>query len=281
LFMSYQFRHAMCNEAFRESSFAEGCRAIRKAGYHGIELAPFTLAERPSEVPAECRRELRDIMQSEGLTFAGMHWLMASPKGLHATGPDAELRRRSWQHIDDLIDLCADLGPSGVLVFGSPMARSTNGVISREEATKNFRDGFASVARHAEDRGVTVLVEALPADQCDVVQTLGEAVAMVEEIGSPAVRTMFDVHNAVDEREPHDQLIDRYFEYIKHVHVNEMDGKHCGAGNYDYKPVLAALRRRDYTGWVSLEAFDLDYGGEKIAEESLRHIEAEIERLPA
>jgi sugar phosphate isomerase/epimerase len=210
-----------------------------------------------------------------------MHWLMASPKGLHATGADAELRRKSWSHVDDLIDLCADLGPEGVLVFGSPMARSTQGTISRAEATRNFRDGFASVAPHAESRGVTLLIEALPAGQCDVVQTLGEAVGMVKEIGSPAVRTMFDVHNAIDETEPHDVLIDRYFEYIQHVHVNELDGKHCGAGNYDYKPILAMLRRKNYTGWVSLEAFDLDYGGEAIAHESLRHLEAEIERLPA
>ena len=91
-----------------------------------------------------------------------------------------------------------------------------------------------------------MLVEALPLGQCDVVLTLEEAVGIVREIGSPGVRTMFDVHNAIDEAEPHAVLVDRYFDFIRHVHVNELDGKHCGAGDYDFKPVLDMLRRRSY-----------------------------------
>jgi sugar phosphate isomerase/epimerase len=137
------------------------------------------------------------------------------------------------------------------------------------------------VAPHACARGVTILVEALPANQADVILTLGEAAAIVDEIGSPAVRTMFDVHNAIDEIETHAELVDRYFEYIRHVHVNELDGRHCGAGGYDYKPVLEVLRRRDYAGWVSLEAFDFTPGADRLAGESLRHLESEINKLPS
>src|SRR5262245_7438291 len=122
--MAYAFRQAICNEAFDGWPFADACKAIRMAGYTGIEIAPFTLGESPAAVPASKRRECRDIMQSEGLAFAGLHWLMVSPQGLHVTAPDAALRKRSWQHIRDLIDLCADLGDHGVMVFGSPQQRS-------------------------------------------------------------------------------------------------------------------------------------------------------------
>jgi sugar phosphate isomerase/epimerase len=135
-------------------------------------------------------------------------------------------------------------------------------------------EGLASVAPHAAERGVTVLLEALPLNQCDVVQTLEEAAGIVEEIDSEAIQTMFDVHNAVDELEPHDALIERYFAHIRHVHVNELDGRHCGAGDYDFRPVLRALGRLRYQGWVSLEAFDFSYGAERLAEESLRHLES-------
>jgi D-psicose/D-tagatose/L-ribulose 3-epimerase len=273
------FRHATCNEAFEKWPFAEACKTIRRIGYTGIEIAPFTLAERPSEVTAAQRREYRDIMQSEGLTFVGLHWLMISPKGLHVTTPDNELRCKSWRHIDDLIDLCADLGPDGVLVFGSPKQRSTTGGLTREQATRNYIDGLATVAQHAADRGVTILVEALPIDQADVILSLEEAVGIVREIDSPGVRSMFDVHNAINETEPHAALIDRWFDYIRHVHVNELDGKHCGAGDYDFKPILQMLRRREYKGWISLEAFDFSYGAERLVEESLRHLERQIEQL--
>jgi sugar phosphate isomerase/epimerase len=277
--MAYVFRHSICNEAFEGWKFADACQAIRKAGYTGIEIAPFTLAERPADVTAEQRREYRDIMRAEGLEFVGLHWLMVSPKGLHVTTPDAEARARGWEHIRHLVDLCADLGPDGVMVFGSPKQRSTTGGATREEATRNYIDGLAGVAPHAAARGVTILVEALPSDQADVILTLEEAAAIVREIDSPGVRTMFDVHNAINEADPHDVLVDRHFDLIRHVHVNELDGKHCGAGNYDFKPVLAMLRRRDFQGWVSLEAFDFTPGAERLANESLRHLESEIAKL--
>ncbi|HKE21205.1 MAG TPA: sugar phosphate isomerase/epimerase family protein [Bryobacteraceae bacterium] len=280
--MPFFFRHSTCNEAFEKWPFPDACKAIRKTGYTGIEIAPFTLAEKPRDVSPDERRVLRETMAAEGLTFVGFHWLMVSPKGLHVTGPDAALRAHSWEHIRDLIDLCSDLGPDGVMVFGSPQQRRTIGGMSREQATCHFIDGVASVAPHAESRGVTVLVEALPIGQCDVVQTLEEAALVVERIGSPAVRTMFDVHNAVDETIPHAELVDRYFDLIRHVHVNELDGSHCGAPTaspYDFKPVLETLARRGYRGWISLEAFDFSYGAERLVNDSLRHLESEIAKL--
>jgi sugar phosphate isomerase/epimerase len=165
------------------------------------------------------------------------------------------------------------------MVFGSPNQRATTGGLTREQATRNFIDGLAAVAPQAENRGVKVLVEALPVAQSDVVQTLAEAVAIVTEISSPAIRAMFDVHNAIDERESHAALVERYFDFICHVHVNELDGRHCGAGNYDFKPVFEVLQRRGYTGWISLEAFDFTPGAELLANQSLRHLENQIGQL--
>jgi D-psicose/D-tagatose/L-ribulose 3-epimerase len=273
----YRFRHAICNEVYEKRPLAEVCRSIRQIGYTGIEIAPFTLADRPSEISTGDRRHHRATIRDEGLTFVGLHWLMASPPGLHVTAPDRALRERSWRHVLDLIDLCADLGENGILVFGSPKQRCTVDGLSPQEATRNYTDGLQSVVPQAEQRGVTILVEALPIGQCDVITTLAETAAIVNQINSPAVRTMFDTHNAVDETTSHAILVDRYFDLIRHVHVNEMDGRHPGTGTYDFKPLFEILRRRNYQHWVSLEAFDFTPGAEKIAADSLRFIEREIE----
>ena len=257
---------------------AEVCRSIRKIGYTGIEIAPFTLSDRPLDLTPGIRREYRDVIVSEGLTFVGLHWLMVSPKGLHVTTPDEALRARSWNHIVELIDLCADLGDGGIMVFGSPLQRSTQG-ISISEATKHYADGLAGVAPHAVERGVTILVEALPKNQSDVINTLGEAANIVHQVDSPAVRTMFDTHNAADEDQPHPDVVEEYFDLIRHVHVNEMDGKHPGTSNYDFVSVFRTLQRLDYQGWISLEAFDFTPGPETIAAESLRYLDKEISKL--
>ena len=277
--MPYKFRHAICNEVYQGWDFAESCRSIKKFGYEGIEIAPFTLAESPRDIRASQRKEYGKIIREEGLSFVGLHWLMVSPKGLHVTSPDESQRERGWQHIRDLVELCADLGEAGVMVFGSPAQRSTTGGATREEATKNYRDGLASVAPLAEERGVRILVEALPKDQCDVVLSLQEAVGIVNSIGSPSIRTMFDTHNAVDEVRPHADLLDEYFEYIAHIHVNEIDGGHCGTADYDFKPVLATLAKRNFSGFVSLEAFDFKPGSETIARESIDFLNAEIAKI--
>jgi sugar phosphate isomerase/epimerase len=185
--MPYRFRQAICNEAYEKWSFSDACKSIRKAGYSGIEIAPFTLAEDPVTLSAAARRECRDVVAAEGLQFVGLHWLMVSPKGLHVTTPDAALRNRSWQHIRGLIDLCADLGPGGIMVFGSPVQRASTGGSTAAEATRRYVEGLASVAPHALERGVTVLVEALPRGQCDVVLTLEEP-ASCERSAAPLSR---------------------------------------------------------------------------------------------
>jgi D-psicose/D-tagatose/L-ribulose 3-epimerase len=178
-----------------------------------------------------------------------------------------------------LIDLCADLGPNGKMIFGSPKQRTSTGGLSPAEATRHYVDGLRTAGFWAAQRGVTLLIEALPPADTDVVTSLDEAAQWVERINNPAVRTMFDSHNAIQEAEAHEVLVERHFPLIKHVHVNELDGKHPSRGNYDFKPVLSVLAKRGYEGWVSMEAFDFSFGAETIANESIRHMESQIAAL--
>ena len=276
----FPFRLAACNELFEKRDFAESCRMLRNTGWDGLELAPFTLAADPTATTASERRRFRDIMASEGVVFAGMHWLMVSPPGMHVTTPDAAVRRKSWEFLDRMIDFCADLGPDGVMVFGSPGQRSATGGLSPQEATKHFVDGMASLASHAAGRGVAICIEPLSADQSNVLTSLEEAASIVRQIGSPGIRTIYDSHNAVDETEPDETLVDRYFDVIRHVHLNELDGTYPRpGGGHDFKPVLQVLKNRGYTGWLSMEIFDFAAGAEKILAEAGAYLREETGRL--
>jgi sugar phosphate isomerase/epimerase len=277
--MAPPFRFSVCNEVFENTPFDAACKSIRSLGYSGIEIAPFTLAEAPASISATERARYRRIIEDQGLEFAGLHWLMVAPKGLHVTTSDAALRSNSWQHIRYLIDLCADLGDQGVMIFGSPKQRNTVNGMTPAEAKAVFTEELSRIAPQAEQRGVRILIEALPANQSDVINTLAEAVDIVEKIGSPAIRTMFDTHNAVDEVLPHSELIRKYFQYIAHVHVNEMDGREPGTGDYNFGEILSTLCELNYRGWVSLEAFDFSRGADIIAGGALRHLMRELERL--
>jgi sugar phosphate isomerase/epimerase len=280
----YRFRLAVCNELFEKTPFVEQCREIKKAGWQGIEIAPFTLETDATTLPAARRREIRDIIVSEGLEFVGLHWLTVGPKGLHVTTPDETMRRHSWDYVRGLVDLCADLrgnsASGGVMVFGSPNQRKTTGGLTPEQAKKNFIAGVRGIARQLEARGVTLCVEALPLAQCDVILTLDEAAEVVREVNSPNVRTMFDSHNAIDEPEPHGALVQKHWDLIRHIHVNELDGTYPrSSGGYDFKPVLQVAKDRNFTGWVSMEVFDFTPGASRIVHESMEYLRREIGRL--
>src|SRR5262245_34028520 len=86
------FRFAICNETFEGQSFSEGCRLARVTGYTGLEIAPATLHSDPLSLSASARRELRRIMEQEGLQYAGMHSLMPANPGLQLTTADETVR---------------------------------------------------------------------------------------------------------------------------------------------------------------------------------------------
>ena len=277
------FKLSVCNELYEQADFAESCRSIKAAGWDGIEIAPFTLMRDATRLPAGRRREFRDIILSEGLEFVGLHWLTVGPEGLQVTTPDDSVRRRSWEYVRRLVELCADLrqrDSGGVMVFGSPNQRRTVGGASRQQAERNYIDGVRSIVPDLETAGVTLCVEALPIGQCDVIVTLDRAAEIVAEIGSPMVQTMFDSHNAIDESEPHHQLVARHWPKIRHIHVNELDGTYPRpGGGYDFKPVLQVAKDREFPGWVSMEVFDFAPGAETIVNESFSYLTGEIDRL--
>ena len=275
------FRFAICNELFQDRPFAEACRKVRALGYDGIELAPFTLADDPASLTSARRAEVGAAIADAGLSFVGLHWLLAAPPGLHITAHDEAQRKKTWDYVYRLIDLCGELtgisrSQDSVIVFGSPKQRSSNGVLSAKECVAIWTHEMALAAPRAEAAGVALLVEALSPSQTDVVTSLAEATAMVEQIQSPAVQTMFDVHNAIDETEPHTELVRKFRRYIRHVHVNEMDGCEPGMGDYAFDVLLATLADLEYSGWVSVEAFDFSRDSYDVAARAISHLKASL-----
>ena len=266
------FKYAMCNESMQAEPFEVQCRTIADAGYQAIEIAPFTLVKSGvGEIDAAGRRKLLATIRDSGLVCCGLHWLFAPPPaGLHFTTADAAVRQKSVDYLRRLIDFCADL-EGEVLVFGSPQQRSTDG-ISITEAKKHFVDGLVNVADHAGRRGVRVLVEHLDRTQSDVINTLEEARQLIDVVGHPAIRMMFDFHNTADETKPLEELIHEYFDFICHVHVQEMDGRYLGLGNagHEFVGAFQALKDHGFGKWISLEVFDFTPDGRTIAGESMR-----------
>ncbi len=270
------FHFSVCNETFQPASFEEQCRMAHGIGYAGIEIAPGTLSADPVSIPPARRAELRRLIEDHGLSFVGLHNLLTVPPGMRASAADPQLRRRTWDFVRGLVDLCSDLGPKGIMVFGSGKQRDAESGVPIPDALARFTDGLQSVARHARQAEVTILIEPLAPRLSNLVNRLEEAVQIVRQIDSPAVQSMFDVHNTAAETLPVDDLIAKYIPFIRHVHLNEMDGRRPGTGTYDFRALFAALARHDYADWLSLEVFDFKPDGETVARDSLSYLRSRI-----
>lgn len=258
-------RLAICSETFAGMKFAEACQAARRTGYAAIEIEPAHLSPDPASLAAAERRETRRIMDSEGLVCAGLHSFLKAPAGLHLTAPDAAVRQRSWEYFGRLIDLAADLTEKPVMVLGSSKQREAIDGVTPAAAAARLTEGLQRLAPQAEKRGVCIVMEPLAPQLCNVVNTLTEAMTVVRAVSSPAVQTIFDAHNTAVEKQPVDALLRQYFPWIRHVHLNEMDGRRPGSGNFPFPLVLHTLRELGYQAWLSVEVFDFKPDGETVA----------------
>ena len=51
---------------------------------------------------------------------------------------------------------------------------------------------------------------------------------------------------------------------------------HPGTGDFPFETVIAALRKISYGGWLSLEVFNFEAGGERIARETIRAFRKDV-----
>lgn len=271
-------RFAICNELFEGWDFRRVVEFVSGLGYDGLELAPFTLAEDVTTVSATQRRELRQLAADHGLALVGLHWLLAKPAGLHLTHPDNAVRSRTIVYLQRLIDLCADLGGS-VMVFGSPHQRSLLPGVSRSAGWQAALDGFAVCAPLAQARGVTLCLEALPADLTSFLNTNREVIDLVRAIDHPAIQMMVDVKSMASEALPIAENIRACHGWFHHVHANDANAQGPGFGKIDFRPILQALHDLRYGGYVSVEVFDFTPGPEVTARRSLDYLKSVLSQI--
>lgn len=109
----------------------------------------------------------------------------------------------------------------------------------------------------AADAGITLVLEPLNTAHDHVgyfLDRTAEGFDMVEEVGSPAVRLLYDIyHSAMMGEDPAAELAGRGA-LVGYVHAADRPGRNQpGSGVIDWKAAIAALQREGYGGPVGLE----------------------------
>ncbi|MBT0959440.1 sugar phosphate isomerase/epimerase [Alphaproteobacteria bacterium KMM 3653] len=272
----------LCNEVLRDLPFEQQCRMAAQLGYSGIELAPFTLGDAPHLMPAARRREVRAMAEDAGVPIIGLHWLLVAPEGLSITSSDPDRAGKTRDVMLRLVELCADLG-GRVLVHGSPGQRDPAHAPSPAAARSIALDHFAAAGRAAAQAGLTYCIEPLAPRETPFINTVAEAISMVEEADTPGLKTMIDTSAAsLSESLPVAQVIRDFWPggQLAHIQVNDRNRRAPGQGGDSFGPVLQALRDVGYGGPISVEPFIYEPDGPTTAAVAIGYLKALCEGDP-
>lgn len=271
----------LCNEVLQPLPFERQCALAAALGYQGLEVAPFTLAADPLAISDAQARGFARTAADHGLTIAGLHWLLVAPAGLSIVSPDTAVRQRTAAAMVRLVELCAAMG-GRYLVHGSPKQRSVPPGDTRDAARERALACFAPAAQAAGRCGVTYCVEPLSRHETDFINTVDDAVQIIDAIASPAFRTMIDCSAAGQaESEPVAALIRRWWPTGKlaHVQLNDPNRRAPGQGDMRFAPILAALREVGYDGVLAVEPFDYVPDGLGCAARAIGYLRGLMEAL--
>ena len=228
---------------FTEWPLRERFAAARAAGFEAIEFSPHDEVS-----PEELARWLADEGLQDVCALTPLAW-SAGERGLAGLPDRVAQFRDSAERGLEFATRCgiAQLHPaSGEVPAG----------VDRERCLAVYRENLAWFAERARAAGVTVVFEPVCTARFPrfLVHRLDEATALIDEVGAPNLKLVFDTwHVQMEEGQPARRL-DEVWPYVGHVQLGNPPGRHePGAGELDLLWFVDRFRDKGYAGAIGLE----------------------------
>lgn len=265
-------KFAICNETYQGWSFEDTCQHIARTGYDGVEIAPFTIRDDPRDLDANDAARIKSAVSDSGLEVVGLHWLLVKPSWLNLTTPDTLLQQDTIDFAVHLAEFCQSIG-GRVLVWGSPKQRDVHPDWEYHDAFNRAADLLSKISQKIEDLEVVIAMEPLARSETNFLTTAAETVSLVKLINHPSIKLHLDVKAMSDEEKTIPEIITDSREYVAHFHANDPNMRGPGFGDVEYEPIVTALRKINYSGYVSVEVFDYSPDPETIAVQSFQYLQ--------
>jgi D-psicose/D-tagatose/L-ribulose 3-epimerase len=223
---------------------------FKKWGFQTVELA----IEDPADIdPAHVRSEL----DKHGLACSSVCACMGPGRDLRGT---PEEQKNGMTYMKALIDQMVVLGCPSLIGPVYSVVGKANAVEPAQQkkewglVVKNLKQ----LAKHAEKKGVRICVEPLNRFETDFLNTCQQALKLVKDVGSPALRIHLDTfHMNIEEKNQAD-AIRKAGKLLGHFHACGSDRGTPGNDHIDWKPIAKALKDVQYKGDVVIESFTTD-----------------------
>lgn len=212
--------------------------AAAQAGFAKVEM--FTTAGR--DVPSLAR-----ALADNG---AEMLTMLVDPR-TRLIDPETHAGFRDLFH-QAALDAAA-LGCRRLVVGSGPGAP----YMKRAVQLRIVADAVAGVVPIAKEHDLTIILEAVNTrvDHPGVLfsQTV-DAVDVINHVGSPRVRLLYDMYHSIAEGEDVQQMLMQHGRLIEHVQIADVPGRgEPGSGSVDWPAMLELLRNAGYSGAIGIE----------------------------
>jgi sugar phosphate isomerase/epimerase len=159
-----------------------------RSGYRVFEVPVSSPHCWPDEMPAAMRADAKKRLQDHA---ASVRSLNAGGYDINLASPGANMRRKSIDHVKDVMDLAFDWNVGEVVI--SPGTRRPMISPPMSNTLGWLYESLDTLLSHAEQAGVRLLLENTP--YC-FRPMLGELIDVVKEVGNDNLKIVYDVANA-------------------------------------------------------------------------------------
>ncbi|TBL33269.1 sugar phosphate isomerase/epimerase [Verrucosispora sp. SN26_14.1] len=230
-----------------DAALAELVPRIAGFGFDAVEL--------PIEQPGDWDPlRTRDLLAAHGLSAAGV--CAVTPPGRDLVDAAPAVVAATVAYLKGCVDSAAAVGAPSV---GGPVYASVGRTWRMTAAERvacyaDFRRALAPVAEYAGTRGVSIGVEALNRYETSVVNTIDQAVDLIDGLPSNVGLMIDTFHMNIEEADPYAALAVAG-PYIKHVQVSGTNRGAPGSDHLDWPRLFAVLAGTGYRGAVCIESF--------------------------
>jgi sugar phosphate isomerase/epimerase len=199
--------------------------------------------------------ELSRLLADHGLTVAavgtGAGWVKHK---LHLCHDDPSVRAKAREFIGGIIDIAGQFGAPAII--GS-MQGTFEGDLPRDKALDHLASALDVLGARAAGHGQVLLYEPLNRYETNLFNRQGDAAAWLESRGLLPVRLLCDLFHMNIEEADIAAALTAAGRRVGHVHWADSNRQAMGLGHTDPEPIVAALRRIGYEGFLSAEVFPL------------------------
>ncbi|MBO3808016.1 MAG: sugar phosphate isomerase/epimerase [Candidatus Brockarchaeota archaeon] len=262
---------SICNEVFSGRDVTEILPQVKRFGYDGIEIAPFTIASNIEKISMEKRREVWRKALENSIEVVGAHWVLVCDRNVNLFNDTGEVNREAVEYLAKVIEFTCDIG-GRIVVFGSPKQRNIPSKQVFQRAWDSAVSAFREIGDFANEKTITFCIEPLSKDQTNFINSVSEAVKFIAEVDHENIRLILDVRSMCDEKRSFEDIIKEGGTYLKHFHANDCNGYIPGSGSANFKEIIQGLFETNYSGFLSVEVFDFKPDPETIAIKSIENL---------